>query len=73
MLLIKIDGTLSCLVTDGVAMGKVLSNDTAARFLFLSDLVTLTLGSFIVVASIIVSGSRSTGNLDLAGTELGVV
>lgn len=70
---VEIDGLLDGLVTEYVAVGNVLSSDTGTGFLFLCDLIAVSLGVLCEVASIIIVRSSGAGNLNLCGTELGVV
>lgn len=73
VLLVEIDGTLNGGITHNVSMSKVLSNDAAAGLLLLGDVVALTLGVGLVVASIILVATCGAGNLNLSSTKLGVV
>lgn len=70
---VEIDGLLDGLVTEYVAVGNVLSSDTGTGLLFLCDLIAVSLGVLCEVASVIIVGSSGAGNLNLCGTELGVV
>lgn len=73
MLLIQVDGTLNTLVTNNVAVGEVLSDDTASRLLLLCNLVGIALSVVGVVASIILVVSSGAGDLNLGSSKLGVV
>jgi hypothetical protein len=73
MLLIKVDGTLNCMVAKHITVGEVLSNDSASRLLFLSDLVTITLGIVCKMTSIILAAASSTGNLYVGSSKLSVI
>lgn len=73
MLLVQIDGTLSSLVADDIAMSQILSNDAGSWLLLLSDLIAITLSLLCIVASIILARASGTGDLDVSGTKLGVV
>lgn len=73
MLLVEFDSTLNGSVSNNVTVGKVFSNDPASWLLLLGDLVTLTLGLGLVVASIVFVAASSTRDLNLSGTKLGVV
>lgn len=73
MLLVEFDGTLNGLITDSVSVGKVFSNDTAAGLLLLGDLIAVSLGFVLVVASIVIVATSGAGDLNLSGTELCVV
>ena len=73
MLLIQINGTLSCLIANDIAVCEILSNDTGSRFLFLGDLIAITLSLCGIVAAIILVGAGGGGDLDMSGAELGVV
>jgi hypothetical protein len=73
VLLIQLNGTLSCLIADNVAMGQVLSNDARSRLLFLGDLITVTLSLCSEVASVILVRAGGAGDLDVGCAKLGVV
>jgi hypothetical protein len=73
MFLVQINGTLDGLVTKGVSMSKVFSDNAASWLLLLSDLVTVTLGVLCEVASIIIGATGGRRNLDMSGTKLSVV
>ena len=73
VLLVQIDGALSGLVTDSVAVCQVLSNDAGSWFLLLGDFIAVTLSLCVVVASIILGRTSSASDLDLGGAQLGVV
>jgi len=73
VLLVEVDSLLDALISNDVTVGKVLGDNTTARFFLLSDLITITLGVLCVVASIVLIGTSGTGNLNLGSTKLGVV
>lgn len=73
MLLVKVDGTLSSIISNGVTMGKIFRNDAASWLLLLGNVVAVTLFVLCIMASIIIVGSRCTCNLDLRRAELSVV
>jgi len=73
MFLVELDGALNGLVTDNVAVGKVLGDNAASGLLLLCDLVALTLALLLVVAAIILAAAGSAGDLNLSGTKLCVV
>lgn len=70
VLLVKVDGTLSSLVTDNVTMREIFSNNTTSWLFFLSDLIAVSLLVVGVMASIILVGTGCTCNLDLSRAEL---
>ena len=71
VLLVELDTALEGSIADHVAVGEVLSQDTAAGLLFLSDLVAVAVGVCGVGSVIVLS---ILGNdFDLRATELGVV
>lgn len=73
MLLVEINSSLNGLVSYNISMGKVFRNDTGTWFLFLCDLIAVTLSVVGIVASIIFSRSASAGDFDLGRSELSVV
>jgi len=73
VLLVEINGTLDGSVANNVTVGKVLSDNTAAGFFLLSDLIAITLCVVGVMASIIFARSAGARNLDLRGTKLRVI
>lgn len=69
MLLVEIQGALSSLVTDGVAVGEVLGDDAGSWLVLLGDLVgVLGLGGWLVLP-----GALGTRDGDLSASKLGVV
>jgi len=73
MFLIQIYSALGGLVANYVSMRKIFSNNSRAGLLFLCNLIGVTLGICGVVASIIVVGSSSAGDLNMACAKLSVV
>jgi hypothetical protein len=74
MLLVEINGALGGLVANNISMGEILGDDTATGFLFLGDLVTVTLPLCLVVLLIIISSRcSSAGNFDFELIESGVI
>jgi hypothetical protein len=57
MLLVEINGTLDCLVTENIAVGKVFCDNAASWFLLLGNLVTIALGVLCEVASIVIGAA----------------
>lgn len=73
VLLVKSKSALNGLVANGVAVGKVLSDDTGARLVFLRDVIRrLFVGSRELAASKLVKRGGS-GDVNLVSTKLGVV
>lgn len=64
---------MNSLVADNISVGKVFGNDTAAGLLLLGDIIAVTLGLVLVMVTIILIVARGAGDLDLGGTELGIV
>lgn len=73
MLLVELDGTLDGLVTDDIAMGKVLGNNAASGLLLLCNLIALTLLLLLVVAAIVLAAAGGTGDLNLSSTKLCII
>lgn len=73
MLLIEGNSALDSGIAENIAMGKILSNDSASGLLLLGDLVAITLSVMCEVTSIIIGGSSGASDLDLRSTELGIV
>lgn len=73
MLGVEVDGLLNSLVTEDVTVGNVLGGNTGTGLLLLGDLIAVTLGVLCEVASVIIVGTRGTGDLDLCRAELGVI
>jgi len=71
MLVIQIDGLLNGLVTNHVAVSKVLSDDARARLVLLCNLIGVTIGIRSVVT--VIGVCRCAGNLNLSGTKLCVI
>jgi hypothetical protein len=70
---IKINSSLSSLVTNYVAMSEILGDDTRSWLLLLCNLIAITASIAGEVASIILTRTRCAANLYLRGTKLCVV
>lgn len=66
---VEINGLLNGSVTNDVSVGEVLGNNTAARLLFLCDLITVSSLVVLVVFVVTARAGASTLNLDLGGTK----
>ena len=73
MLLVQIDGTLSGLIGDNVAMSQILGNDARTWLLLLGDLIAIAFSLCSIMASIVLVRASSAGDLDVSGAKLGVV
>jgi hypothetical protein len=77
VLLIESKGAFNGLVADGVAVGKVLCNNARAGLVVLTKVLGVLFGSFLVGSRKLSTGElierSSGGDVDLVGTELGVV
>lgn len=75
MLLVESESALNGFVADGVAVGEVLGNNARAGLVFLRDVVfggVLFIGSRQLSTRKLVERGNG-GDVDLVGTELGVV
>lgn len=71
VLAVKLNSTLDGSVTDHVAVGEVLGQDTSAGLLLLGDLIGVAVGVLGGVSGIIVD--ILAGDLEVVRAELGVV
>lgn len=73
MLLVEVNGLLNGLVADCIAVGEVLGDNTASRFLLLGNLVAVTLLIRSVVGSLLCACAGGTRNLNLSCTKSSVI
>lgn len=77
MLLVESKGAFNGLVTDGVAVGKVLCNNARAGLVVLTKVFGVLFGSLFIGSGQLSTGKlierSGGGDVDLVGTELGVV
>lgn len=71
--MIEINSLLCCLITDHVTVRKILGNDTRSWLLLLCNVVIVSGSIAGIVTAVILVRSWCAGNLDLCGTELGVI
>lgn len=74
VLVVKLDGALDRGVADYIPMREVLGNDARPRFLFLCDLVRVTVGvGGHICVGVVRAGARCGRHADVRRAQLGVV
>lgn len=72
VLIVKGDGALNGVITDGVALCEVLGDDARSGFVLLREVVRVA-GCVVGVGSGEVTDAGCAGDLNLGAAELGVV